>query len=72
MLFSGFIFPISSMPAAFQWLSLADPLRHFLIIIRGVFLKGVGAEVLWPELVALLATGVAVIAFAVSRFRKTL
>lgn len=72
MLFSGFIFPISSMPAAFQWLSLADPLRHFLIIIRGVFLKGVGAEVLWPELVALLATGVAVMAFAVSRFRKTL
>ena len=72
MLFSGFIFPISSMPEAFQWLSLADPLRHFLVIIRGVFLKGVGAEVLWPELVALLAMGVTVMAFAVSRFRKTL
>lgn len=72
MLFSGFIFPISSMPEAFQWLSLADPLRHFLVIIRGVFLKGVGAEVLWPELVALLAMGVTVMVFAVSRFRKTL
>lgn len=72
MLFSGFIFPISSMPEVFQWLSLADPLRHFLVIIRGVFLKGVGLGVLWPELVALLAMGVVVMTFAVSRFRKTL
>ena len=72
MLFSGFIFPITSMPEAFQWLSLADPLRYFLVIIRGVFLKGVGADVLWPEMAALLAMGVAVMAFAVSRFRKTL
>jgi len=72
MLFSGFIFPISSMPEVFQWLSLADPLRHFLVIIRGVFLKGVGFGVLWPELVALLAMGVVVMTFAVSRFRKTL
>ena len=72
MLFSGFIFPISSMPEVFQWLSLADPLRHFLVIIRGVFLKGVGLDVLWPELVALLAMGVVVMTFAVSRFRKTL
>lgn len=72
MLFSGFIFPISSMPEVFQWLSLADPLRHFLVIIRGVFLKGVGLGVLWPELVALLAMGVVVMTFAVSRFRKKL
>ena len=72
MLFSGFIFPITSMPEAFQWLSLADPLRYFLVIIRGVFLKGVGADVLWPEMAALLAMGVAVMGFAVSRFRKTL
>ena len=72
MLFSGFIFPISSMPDAFQWLSLADPLRYFLVIIRGVFLKGAGVEVLWPELAALLVMGVAVMAFAVSRLRKTL
>jgi ABC-2 type transport system permease protein len=60
------------MPEVFQWLSLADPLRHFLVIIRGVFLKGVGFGVLWPELVALLAMGVVVMTFAVSRFRKTL
>ncbi len=72
MLFSGFIFPIPNMPEFFQWLSLLDPLRYILVIIRGVFLKGVGLDVLWPEFAALLAMGVAVMAFAVSRFHKTL
>ncbi len=51
---------------------LVDPLRYFLVIIRGVFLKGVGLDVLWPELAALLALGVVVMGFAVSRFHKTL
>jgi ABC-2 type transport system permease protein len=72
MLFSGFLFPIANMPEFFQWLSLLDPLRYILIIIRGVFLKGVGFEVLWPQFAALLGLGVAVMAFAVSRFRKTI
>ena len=72
MLFSGFIFPIANMPAFFQWLSLVDPIRYILVIIRGVFLKGVGFEILWPQCAALLALGVAVMAIAVSRFRKTL
>lgn len=72
MLFSGFIFPIPNMPEFFQWLSLLDPLRYILIIIRGVFLKGVGLDVLWPEFAALLVLGIAVMAFAVSRFQKTL
>ncbi|MBI5382201.1 MAG: ABC transporter permease [Opitutae bacterium] len=72
MLFSGFIFPIANMPVVIQWLSLLDPLRYFLVIIRGVFLKGVGLDVLWPQYVALLGLGLAVMAFAISRFRKTL
>lgn len=72
MLFSGFIFPIANMPPVIQWLSLLDPLRYFLIIIRGVFLKGVGLDVLWPQFAALLGLGVVVLGFAVSRFRKTL
>ncbi len=72
MLFSGFIFPIANMPPFFQYLSLADPLRYILVVIRGVFLKGVGFEILWPQLAALLALGVFVMAVAVSRFRKTL
>ena len=72
MLFSGFIFPIPNMPEFFQWLSLANPLRYMLVIIRGVFLKGVGLDVLWSQYLALLALGVAVMTFAVSRIRKTL
>jgi len=72
MLFSGFIFPIANMPAVFQWLSLLDPLRYMLVIIRGVFLKGVGFDVLWPQLAALLALGVVVMTFAVRRFHKNL
>lgn len=71
MLLSGFIYPIANMPEAVQWLTLANPLRYFLVIIRGVFLKGVGLEVLWPQLAALLALGVVVMSFAVSRFHKT-
>lgn len=72
MLFSGFIFPIPNMPAFFQWLSLLDPLRYMLVIIRGVFLKGVGFDILWTQYAALLALGVAVLAFSVGRFHKTL
>lgn len=72
MLFSGFIFPLANMPAFFQYLSLVDPLRYILVIIRGVFLKGVGFEILWPQCAALLALGVVVLAISVSRFRKTL
>ncbi|MBI5768276.1 MAG: ABC transporter permease [Verrucomicrobia bacterium] len=72
MLFSGFIFPIANMPAFFQWLSLLDPLRYMLVIIRGVFLKGVGFDVLWSQFAALLVLGAAVMTFAVTRFHKTL
>jgi ABC-2 type transport system permease protein len=72
MLLSGFIYPIANMPTVVQWITLIDPLRFFLVIIRGVFLKGVGFDVLWPQLAALLVLGVAVMGFAVSRFHKTL
>jgi len=72
MLLSGFVYPIANMPEVVQWLTYANPLRYFLVIIRGVFLKGIGAEVLWPELIALLVLGTLVMTFAVTRFRKTL
>ncbi len=72
MLFSGFIFPIANMPLVIQYLSLLDPLRFMLVIVRGIFLKGVGLEILWPQFAALLAIGLVVMAVAVSRFRKTL
>jgi ABC-2 type transport system permease protein len=72
MLLSGFIYPIANMPRVVQWLTFVDPLRYFLVIIRGVFLKGVGFDVLWPQLAALLALGLVVMTFAISRFHKTL
>ena len=71
MLLSGFIYPIANMPQVVQWFTLVNPLRYFLVIIRGVFLKGVGFDVLWHQLAALALIGVVVMAFAVGRFRKT-
>lgn len=72
MLFSGFIFPIANMPVVIQYLSLLDPLRFMLVIVRGIFLKGLGLDVLWPQFAALLGLGIVVLGVAVSRFRKTL
>lgn len=71
VLLSGFMFPIANMPAAIRWFTLANPLRHYLVIIRGIFLKGVGADILWPQLAALAAMGASVLWIATRRFRKT-
>jgi ABC-2 type transport system permease protein len=71
-MFSGFVFPIASMPTAIQWLAYLNPLRYFLVIIRGVFLKGVGFGVLWPQFLALFVLGLIVFTSAVKRFRKRL
>ena len=69
---SGFSFPISSMPDVLQWLTYVDPLRYFLVIIRATYLKGVGIDVLWPQMAALAALGLCLFALAVLRFRKSL
>jgi ABC-2 type transport system permease protein len=69
---SGFVFPIENMPLVVQWLTYLDPLRYMLVIIRGIFLKGVGISVLWPQYMALIILGTAVFAGAVGRFRKRL
>ncbi len=71
MLLSGFMFPISSMPAGFQWLTWLNPLRHYLEIVRAVFLKAAGFEALWRPFAALALLGSAVVSLAASRFRKT-
>jgi len=70
ILLSGFMFPISSMPETFQWLTLLNPMRHYLEIVRGVFLKGVGLSALWTQYAALGAMGVAVLGLAAARFRQ--
>jgi len=72
MLLSGFVYPIASMPEVVQWLTLINPLRYFMTIIRGVFLKGVGLDILWPQMAALAGIGLCVMSFAVTRFKKTL
>jgi ABC-2 type transport system permease protein len=69
---SGFVFPISNMPEVVQWSTYLNPARYFLIIIRGIFLKGVGIGVLWPQLLSLLILGVVLFEGAVRRFRKRL
>ena len=60
------------MPVVIQYLTLANPLRHFLVIIRGIFLKGTGVLVLWPHLAALLLIGVSVLTVSALRFRRQL
>lgn len=72
ILLSGFIFPISNMPMPVQVVTYANPLRYFLIIIRDIFLKGSGLEILWPQMAALLGVGLALMALAVRRVSKTL
>ncbi len=72
VLLSGFAFPIYNMPPAVQTLTLLDPLRFFLVIVRGIFLKGVGIKVLWPQMASLLALGICFFGLGVAGFRKTL
>ncbi len=69
---SGFFFPLAAMPVWLQMLSYAIPLRYFLIIVRGIVLKGVGLPALWPEVVALSIFAFVVMSAAVSRFRRSL
>ncbi|MEW6665957.1 MAG: ABC transporter permease [Thermodesulfobacteriota bacterium] len=72
ILLSGFIFPIANMPPVIQYFTYVNPLRYFLVIIRDIFLKGSGIELLWPQMLALLAIGTAVMTLAVRRVSKTL
>ena len=67
---SGFIFPIENMPQVIQAVTYLIPLRYFLVIVRGIFLKGIGLDLLWPQAAALAAWGSIVLALAVSRSRK--
>ena len=72
VLLSGFMFPIANMPVLVQYLTYANPLRYFLVVLRGIFLKGAGPETLWPQMAALLVMGLVTLFFTTRRFRKTL
>ncbi len=70
VLLSGFMFPISNMPEPAQWITYVNPLRYFLVIIRGIFLKGSGFELLWPQFAALGLLGAFLLTLSTLRFRK--
>ena len=70
--FSGFGFTISTMPQWLQYVTYLSPLRYFLVVLRGTYLKGVGMEILWPQMAAMAALGVSLLTVAVLRFHKAL
>ena len=69
-LFSGFLFPIATMPYVLQLYTYAFPARYFNDVSRDLYLKGVGVEYLWWNALLLAVYGVAIVAFATWRFRK--
>jgi ABC-2 type transport system permease protein len=69
---SGFSFPITSMPAILQWLTYLDPLRYYLVVLRATFLKGIGLNVLWPQMMAMSVLAGLLLIISISRFTKTL
>jgi ABC-2 type transport system permease protein len=69
---SGFAFPIRNMPVAVQYLTYLNPIRYFIEIVRGIFLKGAGVDVLWPQMAALTVYGVTVLSLSAMRFQKKL
>jgi ABC-2 type transport system permease protein len=71
-LLSGFIFPVENMPAPIQALTAFIPLKYYLEIVRGIFLKGVGLSDLWPDALALLVFGAVILTLAVMKFHKRL
>ena len=72
IILSGFFYPISSMPKLFQHLTLLNPVRHFLEVVRAIFLKGVGLEILWPQYLALAAMAAGTLWLAILRFRRAI
>ena len=72
IILSGFLYPVHTMPDVFRYMTWANPLRHFLDVVRAVFLKSAGFPDVWPSLTILLAMAIAGLSFATRRFRATL
>jgi ABC-2 type transport system permease protein len=71
-IFSGFGSPISSMPELLQYLTYVNPMRYYQTVLRSVYLKGVGLDVLWPEMAAMAVIGITMLMVSVLRFQKSL
>lgn len=72
VLLSGFMFPIANMPKIIQYSTYLNPLRYFLVILRGIFLKGSGINILWPQMFILLVMGIGILTLSSIRFQKSL
>lgn len=72
VILSGFLSPVESMPRVFQWVTVVNPIRHFMDILRGVFLKGVGVTELWPQYLTLAGMAAASLALATRRYRTSI
>ena len=72
VLLSGFMFPREAMPRVAQWLGAAFPVTYYLRVLRGILLKGVGVDALWPDTLALAAFAIVLIAVSVRRFQKNI
>lgn len=72
VLLSGFAYPIANMPEIIRYITLVNPLRYYLVILRGIFLKGIGIHVLLDEALVLIAMGAIVIILSSLRFQKRL
>jgi ABC-2 type transport system permease protein len=72
ILLSGLIFPIPNMPQFFQYLTYLNPLRYFVVVVQGIFLRGDGMAVLWPQMVGMVVLGVTLLTLSVLRFQKRL
>ena len=71
-LLSGFAYPIANMPTIIQYITYINPMRYYLVILRYIFLKGVGIGVLWDQIFPLLIIGISVITLSILRFHKQL
>lgn len=69
---SGFSFPIRNMPETVQWVTYLNPMRYFMEVVRGIFLKGVGLDILWPQILALAILGTSILGLSAMRFKKRL
>ncbi len=72
MTLSGFATPISSMPQAFQELTYLNPMRYIMVVLRSVYLKGTGLDILWPQIAAMAISAVILLTVSVLRFHKSL
>jgi ABC-2 type transport system permease protein len=70
--FGGAISPLESLPPVLQYLSLLNPLNHYVVILRGLLLKGVGLDVLWPNALALLIFATVLLTISINKFRTQL